>query len=318
MTYRPRVGRWSVLLAACGCLIAGGVWAQGLSLDRELGAERQPRSARPNREQLREPVFRVAQQPTDNKVANNNVSDNKERQDANAGQAEHPLIPALKIAASAKDNISANIKDYTCTMHKRELINGELKDREAMFLKVRHNPFSVYLYFLTPNKIKGREAIYVDGRNNGKLIAHDVGLVKGIITVYLDPNGDLAMSGQRYPVTEIGFNNLTKRLIEVANNDAKFGECEVKFFNDAKIANRPCLGIQVVHPVPRKNFLFNKALVYVDKELNVPVRYEAYDWPATEGGKPQLLEEYTYTNIKTNVGLTDADFDEHNKEYKFH
>ena len=31
----------------------------------------------------------------------------------------------------------------------------------------------------------------------------------------------------------------------------------------------------------------------------------------------QLLEEYTYTNIKINVGLTDADFDTKNPNYKF-
>ena len=70
--------------------------------------------------------------------------------------------------------------------------------------------------------------------------------------------------------------------------------------------------------MPRKNFRFNKALVFVDDELNIPVRYEAYDWPATQGGQPQLLEEYTYTDIKLNNGFTDADFDENNPNYHFH
>ncbi len=36
------------------------------------------------------------------------------------------------------------------------------------------------------------------------------------------------------------------------------------------------------------------------------------------GGQPQLLEEYTYLNVKLNVGLTDADFDDKNPEYNFH
>ena len=34
--------------------------------------------------------------------------------------------------------------------------------------------------------------------------------------------------------------------------------------------------------------------------------------------KPLLLEEYTYVNMKLNVGLTGADFDDHNKDYGFH
>jgi len=31
-----------------------------------------------------------------------------------------------------------------------------------------------------------------------------------------------------------------------------------------------------------------------------------------------LLEEYTYTNIKVNQNLSDRDFDENNKDYRFH
>ena len=76
--------------------------------------------------------------------------------------------------------------------------------------------------------------------------------------------------------------------------------------------------IQVVHPVPRKNFTFNVARVYVDDELNLPVRYESYDWPDKPGGKPILLEEYTYTDIKMNNGFSDMDFSENNPKYHFH
>ena len=38
-----------------------------------------------------------------------------------------------------------------------------------------------------------------------------------------------------------------------------------------------------------------------------------YDW----SGKPQLLEEYTYLNLKLNNGFTDADFDVRNPNYQF-
>jgi hypothetical protein len=49
----------------------------------------------------------------------------------------------------------------------------------------------------------------------------------------------------------------------------------------------------------------------------VPVHYEAYDWPKQPGEPPVLLERYTYTDLKLNPGLTDADFDPKNPEYKF-
>ena len=56
--------------------------------------------------------------------------------------------------------------------------------------------------------------------------------------------------------------------------------------------------------------------VYIDKENNLPIRFEAYDWP--KGGKaPDLMEEYTYSDLRVNVGLTPRDFDPANKSYSF-
>ena len=120
------------------------------------------------------------------------------------------------------------------------------------------------------------------------------------------------MQGERYPLTEMGILNLTHRLVEVAEQDTKYGECEVKFFKGAKINDRVCTCVQVMHPRPRRNFLFHLARIYVDDQFNVPVRYEAYEWPRRPGGTPELIEEYTYLNLKLNNGFTDADFDTHN------
>jgi hypothetical protein len=176
----------------------------------------------------------------------------------------------------------------------------------------------VYLYFLGPEDLKGTETIYVAGRNEGKLVAHAGSGVQAVIgAVNLDPNGRIAMKGNRYPITELGVRNLTSRLIEVGTADSQFGECEVKTFQGAKINGRTCNCLQVVHPVPRKNFRYHVARIFNDDELNVPIRFESYDWPKRAGEKPELIEEYTYMNLKTNVGLTDADFDQKNPNYKF-
>jgi hypothetical protein len=47
----------------------------------------------------------------------------------------------------------------------------------------------------------------------------------------------------------------------------------------------------------------------------LPVRAERYGWPDEAGGAPPLAEAYTYRNVRTNVGLTDADF--HPQRYGF-
>ena len=231
----------------------------------------------------------------------------------------HPLEPALDRAYKALKQIEREYKDYTCTLVKRERVDGKLTDYEYMFTKVRHEPFSVYMYFLKPEDMAGREVIYVSGENNGNLIAHEAKGIKALVgAVSLKPNAPMAMSGNRYPITEVGMLNLTRRLIEVGESDRKFGECDVQQVPNTKINGRSCMLIQVTHPVPRKNFRYHKALIYIDDELNIPVRFEAYDWPKVQGGPPVLLEEYTYVNVKFNTGLSNSDFDPRNPNYKFH
>ena len=69
-------------------------------------------------------------------------------------------MPALRWAYSGVGNIE-KLQDYSATLAKRERIGGKLLDYEYMFVKVRHNPFSVYMYFLAPADLKGQEVIYI-------------------------------------------------------------------------------------------------------------------------------------------------------------
>ena len=58
------------------------------------------------------------------------------------------------------------------------------------------------------------------------------------------------------------------------------------------------------------------ARIVIDTECDVPVHYEAYEWPA-KGQKPFLSETYSYYDLKLDIGLTDRDFDPDNPEYAF-
>jgi hypothetical protein len=69
--------------------------------------------------------------------------------------------------------------------------------------------------------------------------------------------------------------------------------------------------------VRRDIFRFCLARIFVDDELKIPIRYESYDWPREAGGPPELIEEYTYLDLKLNNGFTDEDFDTRNPDYHF-
>ena len=209
---------------------------------------------------------------------------------------------------------------------KRERVGDVLGENEYMRAKVRNRkvqngqivvPFSVYLAFLKPATIKGREVLFVENANQGRLFAHEGGMKRMLGTHVLEPNGWLAMQGQRYPITDIGISNLVTKLIERGERDKQVGECGVQFFEGAKVSSRDCTVIQVDHPEQKAPYDFHVAQVFIDNEYRLPVRYAAYTWPKVAGGEPELIEEYTYQDIKFNVGLKDADFDPNSPEYAF-
>ncbi len=239
----------------------------------------------------------------------------------------HPLDPALEIARSSLQNIRSSIQDYTAIVIKREQVGGVLGEYEFIGAKIRNRqvengqikvPFSVYLTFLKPASIKGREVIYVETQNNGNMVAHEGGM-KGrfLPTVNLDPKGMMAMRNQRYPITDMGIENLVVKLIEKGERDKKQGMCGVEFHRGAKVGGRPCTVLSVKHDDRKACFDFHIAQIFIDDELNIPIRYCAYEWPKQSGGEPVLLEEYTYQKLSLNVGLTDLDFDRENPKYNF-
>ena len=226
---------------------------------------------------------------------------------ADPKRGEHPLDRAIAMATSALENIDKNIPGYRCRFVKIERIDGKLGEYSIMDMRVRHKPFSVYLKFRTPEKEKGQQALFVKGKNDDKLLAKPPGLL-GFKTHKLDPLSALAMKGQKYPITDAGIRNLTLRLLEVARHDRRSSETEVKYYANAKVDGRVCNVIEVIHPIRRDTFLFHKAQVFVDKELNIPIRYAAYGWPPKKGAEAPLDEEYTYLDFKVDDKLTDADF----------
>ena len=233
----------------------------------------------------------------------------------------HPLAPALLFAAQHQQGIDEQVQDFACILVKRERIDGQLRDYEYLRTKFRRQverqgtivkPFAAYTEFLAPAKVRGRKVLYVAGENGGKMLVRNGGTRFSYMTLKLDPHGEAALRESHYPITELGLNNVVMRLIEQGHDDMLVDptglNTEVQFFREAKIDNRSCTHIRVTHPRKNPDFHFHIANIYIDDELHVPIRVESWDWPNEEGA-PQLFEEYTYTKLRLNVGLTDADFD---------
>lgn len=228
---------------------------------------------------------------------------------------EGPSARAVRAILACREKF-AGVKDYTCTFYKRERIDGVLSPMHVMSMKARRDPFSIYFRFHQPNK--GREAIYVDGRNDGRVLAHDVGFTRILAgTMKLEPTGARAMENCRHPITKAGIANLIETVAERWQAELKDDESVVLFDPKMRLGTAPCLMIEAIHPERKPGFYFHKVRLFIHEGLGIPVRYEAYDWPAKPGEAPLLLEEYAYDGVKFDVDLSDRDFDAANELYSF-
>lgn len=253
-------------------------------------------------------------------------SDEEEKKTTEANDGEHALDPVLEIARKALAKMRVEIRDYTATLLKRERIGRSLSDEAEMELKMINAqeamgdrpaiPVHVYLKFNSPSSSKGREVIWIEGQNKNQLIAHEGGF-KNFLRMNLDPQGTIAMMGNRYPITGIGMIRLVEKLIEKGTRDRELGPCSVRIIFNEEVDGRPCQLIQVTHPTQEQGMDFHIAQIFFDTERMIPLRYAAFGWPQKEGEAPPLEEEYTYLNVRLNVGLTAEDFNPDNPEYQF-
>ena len=233
----------------------------------------------------------------------------------------HPLTWTFRYATSLSNHIRRNINDYSCRLVKRERIDGKLQKHQFIQVKVRCEkqldgevvePMAVFMQYLAPAKFKDRRVLFIAGQNDGKMLVRKGGRAFKFAKLQIDPNSSAARRESNYPITDVGFDKIIERLIRTVTDDIKndptAANTLVSHFRNAKINDRVCTHIKVEHPQRGDGLEFHKASLYIDDELNVPIRLTAHGWPEKEGNEAPLIEEYTYVDLRLNVGLSDSDF----------
>ncbi len=228
-------------------------------------------------------------------------------QDANDS---HPLEPAIKLAQESYKAID-DVDGFEATFTKRETVRGRLQGQQTMFMRLRHEPLSVYLYFQNPHK--GRQVLFVENQNGGNILARETGIASLVGTVRLQPNSEQAMAESPYPITLIGIKSMIKSVIQQWQKGLKSDAVKVVYYNHAKAFGMECRAIQVTYNKPVEGHRFHMTQLFIDKKTNFPVRVVQYGFPRQAGAQAPLIEEYTYTNIRANNALTDTDF--HPRKY---
>lgn len=239
------------------------------------------------------------------------------------------MAEVLQLARESMETMKTQLDDYTTTFVKQEIdTNGVMTEETEIFMKIQTRmrnadddaPMRVYMRFERPESVKGREVIWGKDLYGGNMQVKEAGLL-GMMTISLDPNGMIAMRGQRYPISEIGIVKLVEQLIERGLQDVDNPDITVTISSDHQIGDVPADLIQVRRAKPSgEEDDFSLAEIAFDPERKLILSYRSFGWPSSDAGDDAdlpLLESYNYNNVKTNVGLTDADFDTANPAYAF-
>ncbi len=315
---------WALMIA-----LVTGTFALGQTAERwlpyvpTLGAGRGPPDDSPNIVPVADNTGSKTEAKTDAKTAAKTEASSSKSPDKTHVAEGTEITPEQFISEHIEPALKAisAYEGYTCSFHKREwakpLIGNTYRlTDEKISLKVRHEPFSAYLHFDHPEK-RGTEALYVEGKNDGNVIAHSTRFPHKLLgTIRVLPSDPKVMADNRYPITNIGLKNLMQKF---KNESEKYKDSlkDVSFtlVKDDKIDERPCKVIEIWNANPDK-YPRASARLYIDREWNIPVGFESYE-KMTGRAEPVLVEFYRYTNLKFNPGLKDIDFDPANPAYGY-
>ena len=219
----------------------------------------------------------------------------------------------------------AETPDYTCTFYKQERIGAELTDGQSIELKVRQKPFSVYMKWLSGDK--GREVIYVDGVDDNRMTVHAGGWkARFLPAIKLDPEGSLALSEARHPVTMVGLAKLCDEIISRRKGEIeRHDPVRCRLLENETANDRPCYCFISTYLDRKRSEEYRKSVQYIDKESLLPVCVKNYGWTDTKPtcaddkalDEATLIEHYAYSELQLNQQLASKDFDRGNEAYGF-
>lgn len=237
--------------------------------------------------------------------------------------AERTLRRKVELLQQGREFLQ-NTPDYIAQFSRQELVDGELLEEQQIYMKVRHAPFSVYLKWHTGDE--GREVIYIDGENDGKMVVHAGGWKARLPALTIDPEGSLAMQDSRYPVTKAGLLELTKMLLDAHVTDlstSNYVRCEQ--IADQEFDGRQCDAFVIEYRNAAQSATYRKSITLLDKQHHIPLYVRNFGWPdanmqdkaGEELDEATLIEFYTFSEIQFRPQLAALDFDRANEDYRF-
>jgi len=123
--------------------------------------------------------------------------------------------------------------------------------------------------------------IFVDGQNDGRMIAHDGGWKARIPAFILDPECRLAMRDARYPVTKAGILGLVETMLAIHRDDVVRDSVAIcKLTRNQPFDGRVCDVYTTEYKSRAESPTYRKSVTFLDQEWNIPIHSQHFEWPS--------------------------------------
>jgi hypothetical protein len=228
-----------------------------------------------------------------------------------------PAKELLLKMMQAVDRSFRLVHSYTLTFRKQERIGGKLLPEQTYFLKVRHDPFAVYMRGIQP--VAGRELIYAEGHHDNHVIGHPVGMARLLVPrLKVPPDHPLILAESRHPMNQAGLANLIRKLVGFRQMDLEEPDEVTILDRTVTPDGKRWLRSTHNHSTFRPERPLAESEILYDPATRLPLRFTGFDWPAAGKAEKPLGERYCYDDLDLDAVLSAQDFDPANPEYEFH
>lgn len=166
-----------------------------------------------------------------------------------------------------------SVADYTCKLDKRVRKKGVLYEDTA--ISVKYKKPGHYYFRWEKGSARGREVIYVHGRNNNRLVAHPGGGLR-FLTLRLNPTGRLAMKANRHSLQHSGMDKIIESVASDYDLARKRGLDAIHRSGKGRFDGKAVWIMEGVFPSD-SGFYARRVILVLDQTMGLPVTFNRYE-----------------------------------------
>jgi len=276
---------------------AGGAWAQPPQSqptgDKKPAADNKPSIP---------PTPRPATPPADSKPSESKPATTETKSRSNTP------FEQLQTSLAVSKTVLARTRDYAGYLVRQETVAGKLTPEQLLEIRVRRQPMAIYTKMIQPLALAGEETVWnmTESRLTVRFRPAGVAGVRG--AQVFDLNDPKVLANTSHPLSQVGLDALVERMEKMLAIEQQVQSQVPVYVGDYQYGKQSVLRFEIIADRPHPARYAAKCVLFVERQTQLPVRFEAYNAGRSPGQTGQLLETQSYLDLKLNVGLGESHF----------